>query len=200
MAIETTTEAATKVVCGLCNDTHEVFSAQLEREVMCTSCPTPCRKCANHEGRGAYCSKTPCDCDCGHHGFYSRGNSPIPVVAEPHKRMTKLMGQLVDHEGEAKRELLAATLEESAAIKAQGGEAHSVRSHKARHRRILAAETWTKAVAAIVAERSCPAAELVQIPMGELLCIRRALVEASKYVVTDSIKTGLLTLEVHGVI
>ena len=164
-----------KPVCGLCNDTHTMPHSGF----MCTSCPVPCRKCANLNGIGAFCAKTPCDCDCGHRGYYT---SRAQTVAGPRKRMTKRMTkrmeQLVDTEGSARRELLAATLEESEAIRAQGGEAHSIRGHQARERRGSAAEAWTASVKAITEERAHTAAELVQVPRGELECISRGIVEA----------------------
>ena len=58
-------ETPSGVVCTHCNDTH-TMEAWDESGAMwpCTGCPRPCRKCANSEGRGAYCKKTPCGCRC----------------------------------------------------------------------------------------------------------------------------------------
>lgn len=53
-----------KPVCDVCNDTHQMYHHGLEDQVPCTRCPTPCRECAAHEGRGAYCAETPCSCAC----------------------------------------------------------------------------------------------------------------------------------------
>lgn len=50
-------------VCGTCMDTHRVDRPD-GRVVMCTRCPTPCRKCALDSGRGAFCETTPCPCAC----------------------------------------------------------------------------------------------------------------------------------------
>lgn len=49
-----------KPVCLACGDTHSVWSSGLERTVMCTQCPVPCKGC----GRNAYCNATPCPCRC----------------------------------------------------------------------------------------------------------------------------------------
>lgn len=54
--------AARAAVCKVCNDTHRMTLG--DTEVPCTSCPTPCGKCACSDGRGAYCATTPCGCDC----------------------------------------------------------------------------------------------------------------------------------------
>jgi chromosome segregation ATPase len=48
-------------VCSTCNDTHLMSLG--DDEVMCTRCPRPCQKC-RAGGNGAYCSTTPCACDC----------------------------------------------------------------------------------------------------------------------------------------
>jgi hypothetical protein len=48
-------------VCSTCNDTHLMSLG--DDEVMCTRCPRPCQKC-RVGGNGAYCSTTPCACDC----------------------------------------------------------------------------------------------------------------------------------------
>jgi hypothetical protein len=48
-------------VCSTCNDTHLMPLG--DDEVMCTRCPRPCQKC-RVGGNGAYCSTTPCACDC----------------------------------------------------------------------------------------------------------------------------------------
>ena len=58
--------APTKPVCSTCSDTHKMYLSEDDgrRVVMCTGCPSPCRTCASNGGRGAYCAKTPCDCDC----------------------------------------------------------------------------------------------------------------------------------------
>lgn len=45
-------------VCSTCNDTHRM--PLVDREVMCTHCPTPCENCR----AGPYCGKTPCTCEC----------------------------------------------------------------------------------------------------------------------------------------
>lgn len=48
-------------ICNTCNDTHRM---SLEYgEVMCTHCPTPCQNC-RYDGVGAYCTETPCGCNC----------------------------------------------------------------------------------------------------------------------------------------
>ncbi len=49
-------------VCASCNDTHQVESWDHTVQ-MCTHCPLPCSKC-RHGGIGAFCSKTPCACEC----------------------------------------------------------------------------------------------------------------------------------------
>jgi hypothetical protein len=51
-------------VCITCNDTHTMELRG--RHVPCTFCPTPCQAC-RVGGNGAYCTTTPCGCDC-HHG------------------------------------------------------------------------------------------------------------------------------------
>lgn len=51
-------------VCDACKDTHLIESERLGRSFMCTRCPRPCRKCANDEGRGAYCVRPRCACEC----------------------------------------------------------------------------------------------------------------------------------------
>ena len=49
-------------ICTTCNDTHGV---ETERStIMCTHCPTPCRKCASVNGFGPYCATPHCDCNC----------------------------------------------------------------------------------------------------------------------------------------
>ena len=48
-------------VCATCEDTHHM--ALGEREVPCTRCPRPCQTC-RLEGKGAYCTTTPCGCAC----------------------------------------------------------------------------------------------------------------------------------------
>ena len=55
--------AVTTPVCARCNDTHLVTSHEEGRQVMCTSCPTPCGKCRGAHG-GAFCATTPCTCEC----------------------------------------------------------------------------------------------------------------------------------------
>lgn len=50
-------------VCSVCKDTHMMWHTELERNVMCTSCPTPCKGCQNN-GTGPYCTTTPCYCEC----------------------------------------------------------------------------------------------------------------------------------------
>lgn len=50
-------------VCETCNDTHKVMSVELDREIMCTRCPTPCKEC-RAGGTGAFCESTPCPCPC----------------------------------------------------------------------------------------------------------------------------------------
>lgn len=48
-------------VCDHCKDTH--LMPLDGRYVPCTSCPTPCPKC-RQGGRGAFCERTPCACEC----------------------------------------------------------------------------------------------------------------------------------------
>lgn len=52
-----------KPTCSNCNDTHRMYMERLEREVMCTHCPTPCQRC-RIGGNGSYCARTPCACEC----------------------------------------------------------------------------------------------------------------------------------------
>lgn len=49
------------MTCQTCNDTHRMPLG--DRQVLCTRCPRPCRDCARG-GNGAYCSETPCSCQC----------------------------------------------------------------------------------------------------------------------------------------
>jgi hypothetical protein len=62
------TPADQREVCQKCHDSHQVWSLEHERFVMCTSCPTPCEKCRSRPigggPGGAYCAETPCSCDC----------------------------------------------------------------------------------------------------------------------------------------
>ncbi len=51
-------------VCVACSDTHLVHREDNGTTVMCTRCPTPCRKCACNGGRGAYCERARCTCSC----------------------------------------------------------------------------------------------------------------------------------------
>lgn len=61
-------QESAKPVCSVCNDTHRVSFVDEDRGEdrtwMCTSCPVPCRQCANGGGRGPFCEKTPCPCEC----------------------------------------------------------------------------------------------------------------------------------------
>jgi hypothetical protein len=50
----------TKVVCKICNDTHQMWLTVLERNVLCTACPVPCDKCQ----QGAFCKEIHCSCSC----------------------------------------------------------------------------------------------------------------------------------------
>jgi hypothetical protein len=52
-----------KVVCNVCEDTHERWSSSSERWITCLHCPIPCKEC-NGGGQAAFCVKTPCDCQC----------------------------------------------------------------------------------------------------------------------------------------
>lgn len=67
-SIAATVEALAKPVCARCNDTHRVPAPNAgpfgDGTWMCTSCPVPCRSCANDCGRGAFCAVTPCPCAC----------------------------------------------------------------------------------------------------------------------------------------
>lgn len=49
-------------VCEHCDDTHTMQIG--DRNVLCTRCPTPCRRCASHDGTGAYCARPRCSCSC----------------------------------------------------------------------------------------------------------------------------------------
>ena len=56
----------TTQTCERCGDTHVMTlhrEGHEDREVMCTSCPTPCQKC-RQGGTGPYCETTPCGCEC----------------------------------------------------------------------------------------------------------------------------------------
>lgn len=70
-----------KPVCSTCSDTHKMSLE--EREVMCTSCPTPCQKCRSN-GTGAYCSSTPCSCTCHSASVLP----PITVLLDSHRTIT----------------------------------------------------------------------------------------------------------------
>lgn len=50
-------------VCSTCDDTHVMVLHESGQEVPCTFCPTPCQDC-RLDGRGAYCTTTPCPCRC----------------------------------------------------------------------------------------------------------------------------------------
>ena len=50
----------TTIVCARCNDTHLMWLD--DRQVPCTSCPTPCDKC--RIDYAAFCERTPCPCVC----------------------------------------------------------------------------------------------------------------------------------------
>lgn len=52
---------ASTEVCSTCKDTHRMEFG--DQKVMCTHCPSPCEKCRKN-GNGAFCEKTPCDCQC----------------------------------------------------------------------------------------------------------------------------------------
>ncbi len=68
-------------VCDRCNDTHLVYDSRFEREIMCTSCPTPCPKCRRHQE--AYCATTPCPCECHAQDWrYRRASQRRDVRAE----------------------------------------------------------------------------------------------------------------------
>lgn len=48
--------------CSTCEDTHRM--PLRDGIAMCTRCPLPCRLCASHGGRGAYCEQPACSCLC----------------------------------------------------------------------------------------------------------------------------------------
>lgn len=55
-----------KPVCAVCRDTHLMqirVDGKETKTVMCTHCPVPCDAC-RLSGKGPYCGKTPCACDC----------------------------------------------------------------------------------------------------------------------------------------
>lgn len=59
-------KAKKKPVCDVCNDTHRMTRTKDcgdRYEVMCTSCPAPCRACRSG-GNGPFCETTPCACSC----------------------------------------------------------------------------------------------------------------------------------------
>lgn len=69
-------------VCSTCEDTHLMPLGE-DRQVMCTRCPVPCRKCATDNGVGAYCSTTPCGCGCHKNkGASSVGRSDADATIE----------------------------------------------------------------------------------------------------------------------
>lgn len=52
-----------KVVCGVCKDTHTMYLGG--RAVPCACCPLPCQlTTCRSTSTQAYCDKTPCGCDC----------------------------------------------------------------------------------------------------------------------------------------
>lgn len=60
-----------KTGCSKCGDTHRM--AFEDREVPCTFCPRPCKRCRGlYQGVrvGAYCETTPCPCGC--HPLHAR--------------------------------------------------------------------------------------------------------------------------------
>jgi len=51
-------------VCDRCKDEHTVWDSRYDHQIPCTACPTPCRECASGSGKGAFCDKTSCPCEC----------------------------------------------------------------------------------------------------------------------------------------
>lgn len=62
-APEASGDKAAAPVCSTCNDTHRMPFGEDHADVMCTRCPTPCRRC-RAGGNGPYCATTPCACLC----------------------------------------------------------------------------------------------------------------------------------------
>lgn len=71
---------AVNLVCLVCKDTHKMWLESAGRYVPCTNCPTPCFKC----GKGAaYCTTTPCKCEC--HRTKSRTSSKPSITVQPNQ-------------------------------------------------------------------------------------------------------------------
>ena len=93
-------------VCSHCNDTH-VMTLR-DQAVPCTRCPTPCRACANGDGRGAFCFHTPCDCACHREPIKQLGDAlkaaGARVTLDPHRSTAKPC--VICGEAEKPRELV----------------------------------------------------------------------------------------------
>jgi hypothetical protein len=76
--IRTCSSCGHRFVCLICNDTHKMWHAGLERDVPCTRCPKPCKKC-RAGGVGAYRAHTPCRCACHDPEHYSYWNGLCPA-------------------------------------------------------------------------------------------------------------------------
>jgi hypothetical protein len=65
-----------RFVCLHCNDTHTMTLR--DQRVPCTHCPLPCGKC-RLRGIGAFCARTPCNCDCHDRRQYGHWNGMCPA-------------------------------------------------------------------------------------------------------------------------